>query len=88
MNFLFLKVKNFTNFNFATATTSPISCQCKFVEIMSAHPAASFKAFHSYQPEDNNAKKNTKLFTDALDNGNDERRTKNFTKELKSIFLH
>mmetsp|Transcript_30867 Transcript_30867/g.65029 ORF Transcript_30867/g.65029 Transcript_30867/m.65029 type:complete len:658 (+) Transcript_30867:779-2752(+) len=54
---------------------------------MNTPPAASFKAFFSHQPQDDDGNKNTKAFTDALDDADEGRRIRNFTEDLNSIFF-
>mmetsp|Transcript_9482 Transcript_9482/g.20135 ORF Transcript_9482/g.20135 Transcript_9482/m.20135 type:complete len:230 (-) Transcript_9482:329-1018(-) len=54
---------------------------------MIARPAASFKAFYVRQPEDDDGNKNTKAFTDALDDTDEERRVKNVTEDLNAVLF-
>ena len=53
----------------------------------SARQAASFKAFLSDTPEDTDGNRNTKAFTDALNDGNERSRTKAFTENRGTVFL-
>ena len=53
---------------------------------MIACPAVSFRAYYAHQPEDN-GNRNTKAFTDALDEEDKERRIRNFTEEINAVFF-
>ncbi len=50
-------------------------------------PTNSFRAFFSHDPRDDVGNKNTRAFTDALDNINEDARIGALTSELKSIFF-
>ena len=49
--------------------------------------AASFKAFFNHNPEDDDGNKNTKAFTDALDDIDEKKRIKAFTEDRNAVFL-
>ncbi len=79
------------NFQFVVAKTCLPFRQRNFVEIkltaMIARPAVSFKAFYAHQPKDDDGNKNTKAFTDTLDDEDVERRIRNFTEEINAVFF-
>lgn len=54
---------------------------------MANQPAASFKAFLTGDPHDNDGKRNTGAFTNTLDDADKANRIKALAKDIKSVFF-